>query len=101
MQRSRSANGCARQATQALREAGLVPPAGVDLTEVQRATLGGDLSDLPELPMDLRNWLLVHAPPWRWGALGLCMSALLVVHALKQVDVLCRARAAVTSLPHR
>lgn len=59
--------GRARQATQALREAGLVPPAGVDLTDVQRATLEGDLSDLPDLPLDLRNWLLVGALLRKWA----------------------------------
>lgn len=70
--------GRARQATQALREAGLVPPAGVDLTEVQRATLEGDLSDLPDLPLDLRNWLLVGALLCVHGLAAVYMSATFV-----------------------
>ena len=68
--------GHARQATQALQEAGLVPPAGVDLTDVQRATLGGDLSDLPNLPLDLRNWLLVGVllRTWASGSAIVCKA---------------------------
>jgi len=54
------ARGAGRQATRALRDAGLLPAAGEELTAHQRAALEGDLAGLPDLPEETRAWLLVR-----------------------------------------
>lgn len=47
------------QAERALRDAGLVPAAGEELTTMQRTALESDLSGLSDLSEETRSWLLV------------------------------------------
>ena len=47
------------QAERALRDAGLVPAAGEELTMMQRTALESDLSGLSDLSEETRAWLLV------------------------------------------